>query len=675
MNSYKVWLAYVSYPVTTAVYFERALRRICPTTTIGPVLPPELIEKWQLQNMKLPVTEQDIPTSFEPDMAEILAKVDPARHPDLYLWIESVGGHYPRGLDALRCPRACYLIDSHLNLPLHLEWARCFDYVFIAQREYLDDFRKAGCAVHWLPLACDPEIHAKKTDARLHDIGFVGSIALNPRRARLLEHISKRLDVHVERCFWDDMARVFSQSRIVFNNAVRNDLNMRVFEVMSAGSLLLTDMARNSGQDELFTDGEDYAVYEDETILDTAAFYLDNPALCEQIASRGMKLVHNAHTYVHRVTDMLDVIRGEKATTFSGRQLRERSLAGVPDPWETSRDTTITVHGARRSFVIPVLDYSPASEYNITGLLDDLEGIAGEVIVVFNSLEMAEQLRHHPRINHYAIMKKNVGVARAWNIGLNIAATPTVFIVNSDVHLREEAVDVLEKALHSLDKAACAGPQGSFFDFRYTRDFVYFDKGGFEQPIEVDAVSGFLFAVKLEHFDQKLLKFENEFTPCYFEEWDMGLQIKKAGLKSYVAPTTAYEHHWSGSIRALRTIDFYDRSETAGEILRRNRILFLNKWRSIARRENCSHILESRFREYGKEKSLELIASGNYREAEGLLEALLTGFRDDAEILACKGFTAFQLDKVVDASNCFRKIAALKPEFDVSGFCESLKKQ
>ena len=41
----------------------------------------------------------------------------------------------------------------------------------------------------------------------------------------------------------------------MFNNAIKNDLNMRLFEVMSTGTFLLTDNAANSGQDEMFRGG------------------------------------------------------------------------------------------------------------------------------------------------------------------------------------------------------------------------------------------------------------------------------------------------------------------------------------------------------------------------------------------------------------------------------------
>lgn len=592
-----VWLAYVAYPVTMAVYLERALRQACHTLTIGPRLPGEYIEQWQLQEMTLPLYDQDIPTSFSPDMSEIMGSIPRDRHPDLYLWVESVPGHYPVNLSVLACPKACYLIDSHLHLSQHLEWASSFDYVFIAQREYLSAFRNCGHNVFWLPLGCDPEIHRRYETTLQHEIGFVGSISEGSRRGRLLHRLAKSFDLKYKRCFWDDMARHFSASKLIFNDALKNDLNMRVFEAMSCGSLLLTDLARNSGQETFFRDGEEYALYRDGSIIDVARFYLENEELRCQIADRGQRLVHNAHTYGHRMEDLLAVALGGKKETFSAEQLREQSVAGVP-PVDSDTRKSSFIGRLGRSFVIPVLDMSPASDYNIVTLLDDLKDVSGDVIVIFNGPEVAEQLKEHPRITRHAVMKQNIGVARAWNLGLEIATTPTVFILNADLHVTSVAVETLEKGLWELPRAACVGPQGSFFDFSLARDHVYFDKGTLAAPLAVDAVSGFFFALKLEHFNDKLIRFENGFTPCYFEEWDLGLQIRQAGLASYVVPTTAYDHHWSGSIRALKEIRFFEEVEAPGDIMLRNRRMFLNKWRAIAARENNRELLESGFKAY-----------------------------------------------------------------------------
>jgi len=44
-------------------------------------------------------------------------------------------------------------------------------------------------------------------------------------------------------------------------------------------------------------------------------------------------------------------------------------------------------------------------------------------------------------------MKENVGVARAWNVGIEMAATPHVFILNADLHLEPDAVRAMEERL------------------------------------------------------------------------------------------------------------------------------------------------------------------------------------------------------------------------------------
>lgn len=623
-----VWLSYVGYPVTTAAYLERAFRSICRTVTVGPPMPDELIERWQLQNMKLPPIQHDIVTCFTPDMGMVLQQNAGKPKPDLYLWVESVPSHSPTNLKALGCATACYFIDSHLSLAKHLNLAESFDYVFIAQRAYLNEFRKVNHRTYWLPLACDPEIHRAWDVNKKFDVGFVGSVTLGSEREAYLKILSNVVPVHYERCFWDDMAKVFSASKMVFNNAVNHDLNMRFFEVLSTGTLLLSDMTINSGQSELFCDGEDYSCYHKGNLGDIAHFYLENEQLRNRIAQRGQQLVHNAHTYRHRAEDLLDVVLSGKRDTYSATELRQRSLSGVPEPLEEIRLQT-EAHRPCRSFVIPVLDYSPASEYNILTLLADLEQIEGEVIVIFNGALIGEELKEHPRITRHAIMKQNIGVARAWNIGLNMAESDMVFIVNADAHISQNAVTALESGLQNIPDAACVGPQGSFVNFTLCRDYRYFDKGSFDQPVEVDAVSGFFFALNHKLCDEYGIRFENAFTPCYCEEWDFGLQIRRAGLKSYIIPTDAYDHHWSGTIRALRTIPYMGKEETATDILLHNRQILLAKWRTIVREEHRAALLESGWKRYMLTVVKNHLSTGNHIEARQAIESLTLDFPDD----------------------------------------------
>ncbi len=668
-NNPLIWLSYVSFPITTAVYFEKALRKKYKVITCGPNLPENAIKLWQLEDIKEPFKNHDVPTNFGVlDFRQMLHAVPGNARPDFFLWIESAAGYFPLDISGNGFPTACYLIDTHLSLENHIKWARNFDFTFIAQREYILDFKKAGIEnVFWLPLGADPEVHSKRNTGKLYDVGFVGSVNtdLHQRRAGLLNKIDAFVKVNYKRCWLDEMAEFFSASKIVFNNAIRNDLNMRLFEAMSIGSFLLTDTAKNSGQEEMFKDGEDLGIYTDDNIVEKVKYYLSHNGEREKIAAHGREIIHNAHTYFHRAEEILKVCSGERKDTPSAGEWRSRSLGKTVV--QVKRDLTASRNGSfERSFVIPVLDMSPASPYNIVKLLEDLKDIPGEVIIIFNSLEMLERLKDNPRINNYAAMKKNVGVSRAWNIGLNMSQSPVTFILNSDLHLGKETVENMEKYLLGLPDAAMVGPQGSFFNFENAKDMAYFEKGSFSRPIEVDAVSGFLFAVKTELFNSGVVKFDNQYTPCYFEEWDMGLQIRQQNMKSYAVPVNGFEHEWSGSIRALRKISYLDKEETSGEILERNRKLFWNKWKGISLlEEEDSVLLKSGMYEVLSSLTEELAGENRIDEAEKLLRILLANYPDDKPALARLGELLYKAGKNERALEVLERLQAVDPDFKI----------
>lgn len=233
----------------------------------------------------------------------------------------------------------------------------------------------------------------------------------------------------------------------------------------------------------------------------------------------------------------------------------------------------------RRSFVIPVLDFSPHSPYNIKTLLEDLEKIPGEVICIFNSREVYEALSGHARIDKYCFNNLNAGVSRSWNMGLNMAEGQAVFILNADIHIGLSAVEEMEAYLFALDRAVIVGPQGSFVDYQQLKDLNYFRKGEFNHPIRCHNISGFLFAVHLDRYLKHNLSFDVRYSPCFFEEWDMGLQIFRAGLACYVVPVTDFDHHWGvSSAEGDRKITYFGRELVRDQILLENRNKFKKKW-------------------------------------------------------------------------------------------------
>jgi len=404
----KIWLAYVNYPITTAVYIRRALLQAGhQVTTIGPPLPEEAITIWGLENMNLPLARLDIDTDFTPDMARIWSATPVDRRPDLYLWVESVNGYNPQNLDALTCPKAVWLIDTHYHLDTAVKTAARFDYVFIAQLIDLQTFREVYPSTYWLPLACDPEIHGRQIVPEQYDISFVGS--LNRRREEILDYLGEQFSVHRERSFWTDMARTFSASRIVLNDASFDDLNMRFFEALCSGSLLFSNPTNGSGQDVLFYDGEDYICHHDNDLSDLVHSYLTSPPKRKHIAATGCQRVLAAHTYLHRVIDMLDLITGIKADTFSPQELRARSLMNTPEAAATvikptSRIRSIITTRYRSNWptwqmvhewedVLATVLAAPLRPIGETCMLPAPDCLPGNHDLMF--LQLAEELRYY----------------------------------------------------------------------------------------------------------------------------------------------------------------------------------------------------------------------------------------------------------------------------------------
>jgi O-antigen biosynthesis protein len=260
----------VTRPETTGVYCRRALAQLARAT------------------------------HFHPDM---LGEV-PRRGFDLYLGIDD-GQDYDWPAD-LR-PAAWWAIDTHIDFDRALRRARQADYVFAAQRDGAESLRRAGIEqAQWLPLACDSELHSPQDVAKQYDIAFVGNLLPGPR-TNLVRLIQQQFrNSFVGNAYFADMARVYSASRVVFNRSVKNDVNMRVFEALACGSLLVTNDLSDNGQAELFRDGIHLVTYRDgDELIDKLRYYLRKPDLCERIARAGRTEVLAKHTYAHRMRDLL----------------------------------------------------------------------------------------------------------------------------------------------------------------------------------------------------------------------------------------------------------------------------------------------------------------------------------------------------------------------------------
>src|SRR6185295_12681796 len=105
---------------------------------------------------------------------------------------------------------------------------------------------------------------------------------------------------------FEQAAQKFSESKIVFNISMLDDLNMRTFEVMGTGSFLLTNWIPTI--EELFEDGKHLVLYRSlDEMVDKAKYYLAHDEERERIAQAGYEEVIRKH----KIQDRMNIILNE----------------------------------------------------------------------------------------------------------------------------------------------------------------------------------------------------------------------------------------------------------------------------------------------------------------------------------------------------------------------------
>jgi len=229
----------------------------------------------------------------------------------LYLRIDH--GDYKFDIPRKLRPAVFWAIDTHLKKPYRKirEQAKHYDVVFCAQKNGAERLRReVKVDALWLPLGCDPEIHRKINTPKKYDIGFVGRNAQKFSRGRQMEMLKNKYpNSYIGAADFSRMGEIYSASKIGFNSSIINDINMRVFEIMSAGCFLLTNRIKNNGLSDLFEEGRHLVTYKNNRqLLELIEYYLKNPEDREKIAAEGYDLIIKRHTYFHRVQAMMNYL-------------------------------------------------------------------------------------------------------------------------------------------------------------------------------------------------------------------------------------------------------------------------------------------------------------------------------------------------------------------------------
>ncbi|GJL62324.1 MAG: hypothetical protein NPIRA04_09780 [Nitrospirales bacterium] len=232
--------------------------------------------------------------------------------PDLVFLMDESTEPMFLGLECLSIPTAWYTIDAHLHLHWHKAYTAIFDFVFVAQKDYVPDYEYDASRqiVQWLPLFSNPERDRHFPLPKIYDVSFVGVVnpKWKPERSRLLDAVQEQIPLYTTT---GEYVSVFNRSKVVLNESAANDVNFRVFEALACGSLLLTEHVGN-GFEELFQDRKHLVMYDRrnvEQIVEYAQYYASHKQEREDIACAGRQRVLNSHTTLHRAQTITEVVQ------------------------------------------------------------------------------------------------------------------------------------------------------------------------------------------------------------------------------------------------------------------------------------------------------------------------------------------------------------------------------
>lgn len=206
-------------------------------------------------------------------------------------------------------PWGYWAIDSHLGPEIRIKKALEADIVWCAQKPFVEELAKHGVDARWLPLACEPELHTPTEEITPDkDLVFVGHLQSQEltNRVEFLDKLFRSVKEPWFQygVFHRDMANVYARGRIGVNHAVRDDLNMRFFELACIGVPQLADSRMVGLRDLGFEPWVHFLPYDSvETAISVVEAELD--ADHSRMVSNAQHLVKTNHTYTHRVRQML----------------------------------------------------------------------------------------------------------------------------------------------------------------------------------------------------------------------------------------------------------------------------------------------------------------------------------------------------------------------------------
>ena len=245
--------------------------------------------------------------------------------PKMIVWVESARPLLPEGLEKVNIPTVSFQSDTYAYTPHRIRWSMLFDYAVVFHPGFEARFHDAGHprVIAWSH-AADPVLFSCQQEQRTFEIGFVGRTDGNlfKNRCSVLRSLSQQFRMNDFTRFHtpEELASVYCRSEIIVNVArddYPQDANMRVFEAMASGALLITRLPSELTAIGL-EEGVHFVGYRHlEEIVGLARHYLNHESKRKQIAQTAREKVLREHTYDNRVEALLRTVESDAGQLFA----------------------------------------------------------------------------------------------------------------------------------------------------------------------------------------------------------------------------------------------------------------------------------------------------------------------------------------------------------------------
>ena len=215
----------------------------------------------------------------------------------------------PDGIERVNGSTAVFHIDTYVVPERRMRWSEMYDYAFVFHPHYDALFRERGIlGARLLPHAAERDLFDVPEIARTFEVGWVGRGGRPIYRTRdaVLRELSGRFRMNDVSRFYspEEMAEIYRSSKIVVNvgrDDYPQDANMRCFEVMASGALLITHTPTEL-TDLGFEEDVHFGTYRDAgEVADVVQSWLGREDARCAAARRARELVLREHTYDARV--------------------------------------------------------------------------------------------------------------------------------------------------------------------------------------------------------------------------------------------------------------------------------------------------------------------------------------------------------------------------------------